>query len=80
LGKTVAEEYALEVERLCKSVAIEDSLKEYSIDEKLWQEKLDTITQNALNDPCTGTNPRKPTLEDIKRIYTCCFTGERVDI
>lgn len=79
VGKTTAEEFAQEVEKLRKNVGIEDSLKEYGIEENIWQEKLDTITQNAMNDPCTGTNPRKPTLEDIKKIYECCFINESVD-
>jgi len=59
--KNTAEEFAQEVEKLRKNVGIEDSLREYGIGENIWQEKLDAITQNAINDPCTGTNPRKPT-------------------
>lgn len=79
VGKTTAEEFAREIEKLRKDIGIENSLKEYGIKESNWREKLDTITQNAMNDPCTGTNPRKPKLEDIKKIYECCFTGESVD-
>lgn len=79
LGKNTDEEFAQEIERLRKSVGIEDSIKEYGIEENIWKEKLDTITQNAMNDPCTGTNPRKPTLEDIKKIYECCYIGKSVD-
>ncbi len=79
VGKTTAEEFAREVEKLRKDIGIEDSLKEYGIKEDNWRKKLDTIAQNAMNDPCTGTNPRKPTLEDIKKIYECCFAGELVD-
>lgn len=77
--KKAAEEFAQEVEKLRKNVGIENSLREYGIEENIWQEKLDTITQNAMNDPCTGTNPRKPTLEDIKKIYECCYDGNFVD-
>lgn len=79
VGRSTAEEFAQEVEKLRKAVGIEGGLKEYGIKESVWREKLDTITQNAMNDPCTGTNPRKPTLEDIKKIYKCCFIGEFVD-
>lgn len=77
--KNTAEEFAQEVEKLRKNVGIEDSLREYGIGENIWQEKLDAITQNAINDPCTGTNPRKPTLNDIKKIYECCYHGNFVD-
>ena len=79
VGRSTAEEFAQEIEKLRKNVGVEDSLKEYGIEENIWQEKLDTITQNAMNDPCTGTNPRKPTLEDIKKIYECCYEGKCVD-
>ncbi len=78
-GKTTAEDYAEEVEKLRRTVGIEDSIKEYGLDEKLWNEKLDEIAQNAMNDPCVGANPRQPTLEDIKKIYECCYKGEKVN-
>ena len=76
--KNTAEEFAQEVEKLRKNVGIENRLREYGIEENIWQEKLDTITQNAMNDPCTGTNPRKPTLNDIKKIYECCYNDNFV--
>lgn len=77
--KKTAEDFAQEVEKLRNNVGIEDSLREYGIEENIWQEKLDVITQNAMNDPCTGTNPRKPTLKDIKKIYECCYNGNFVN-
>jgi alcohol dehydrogenase class IV len=79
IGKKTAEDFALAVRDLCLSVGIEKSYKEYGIDAKIWAEKLDTITQNALNDPCTGTNPRKPTFAEVKRIFQCCYDGTIVD-
>jgi alcohol dehydrogenase class IV len=78
-GKLTSEEYAQEVENLRKTVGIEDSIKEYGIEEERWQEKLATITENASKDACVGTNPRVPTLEDLKGIYQACYTGEKVD-
>ncbi len=77
--KKAAEEFAQEVEKLRKNVGIEDNLREYGIEENIWQEKLDAITQNAMDDPCTGTNPRTPTLNDIKKIFECCYNGNFVD-
>ena len=79
VGKSTSEEFAQEVEKLRKTVGIEDSIKEYGIAENIWKEKLDTITQNAMDDPCTGCNPRKPTFEEIKKIFECCYNGEKVD-
>jgi alcohol dehydrogenase class IV len=79
IGKKTAEDFALAVRDLSQSVGIEKSYKEYGIDAKIWAEKLDTLTQNALNDPCTGTNPRKPTFEEVKRIFQHCYDGAIVD-
>lgn len=79
LGKKTVEDFALEIERLRQSVGIEDSFKSYGIDPKAWEEKLDTMVQNAMDDPCTGTNPRKPTAEEMKSIFESCFNGEVVD-
>ena len=79
LEKKTAEEFACEVEKLRSRVGIAKSFKEWGIKEDKWNEKLDTITQNALNDPCTGTNPRKPSLEDIKKLYIACYEGNTID-
>lgn len=75
LGKETAEEFAVEVEQLRQSVAVASSLKEYGIDEKEWAAKLDTLVGNAMKDPCTLFNPRKPKAEEIKAIYEACFHG-----
>lgn len=77
-GKQTSEEFAQAIEKLRTDTGVPASLKEYGIDQKLWDEKLDYITANALADPCTGTNPRKATLEDIKKIYQFTFDGEVV--
>ncbi|GAX60342.1 alcohol dehydrogenase, class IV [Candidatus Scalindua japonica] len=79
LGKETAEDFAKEIENLRQSVGIKSNFKEYGVDPEVWKEKLDAITQNAMEDPCTGTNPRQPTLEEIKRIFESCFSGGVVD-
>jgi alcohol dehydrogenase class IV len=80
LGKETAEEFAQEIESLRQRVGIEDSFKAYGLDPKVWAEKLDTMVQNAMDDPCTGTNPRQPTFEEMKSIFEACFIGEVVDL
>jgi hypothetical protein len=78
-GKSTAEEFALDVADLRASAGVAGSLKEYGIDEKVWEEKVDTLTENALKDPCTLFNPRKPTFKEIKSIYQACFDGTAID-
>jgi len=80
LGKSTAEEFAVEVSNLRASVGVVGSLKEYGIDEKEWEAKIDTLTENALKDPCTLFNPRKPKFEEIKAIYQACYEGKSITI
>ncbi|MCW3787807.1 iron-containing alcohol dehydrogenase [Plebeiibacterium sediminum] len=74
-GKKTAEDFATEVEKLRTQVGVAPSFKEAGVDEKAWEEKLDTMVENALNDPCTLFNPKKPTASEIKAIYRACFNG-----
>lgn len=41
-----------------------------------FEEILERMSKNALEDPCTLTNPRKPSVEDMKEIYKKSFYGE----
>ncbi len=79
LGKETAEEFAQELERLRQQVGVEDSFQAYGLEAAAWQERVDAMVQNALNDPCTGTNPRQPSAEEMKKIFQYCFNGEVVD-
>lgn len=74
-GKNTAEDFAQEVEKLRSSVGVVSSIKEYGIDDKEWHEKLDTLVENALKDPCTLFNPRKPEAAEIKEVYKACYNG-----
>ncbi|WP_217868699.1 dehydroquinate synthase/iron-containing alcohol dehydrogenase family protein [Arenibacter amylolyticus] len=80
LGKSTAEDFAQEVSALRASVGVYRSLKEYGIDEREWEAKLDTLTENAMKDPCTLFNPRKPKFEEIKAILQACYEGTAINI
>ena len=75
IGKSTAEEFAQAVSDLRQSVGVVASLKEYGIDQKEWEAKIDTLTENAMKDPCTLFNPRKPKFEEIKAILQACYDG-----
>ncbi len=55
------------------------SLKEYGIAEDLFMSKLDDLAETSVADPCTGTNPREITVEEMKKLLTAIYYGERVD-
>ncbi|MFD1602163.1 iron-containing alcohol dehydrogenase [Flavobacterium artemisiae] len=75
IGEETAEGLATAIEKLRKDVNNIGSLKEFGISKEDWIKNLDYIAGNALVDPCTGFNPRVPSLEDLKAIYNACYEG-----
>lgn len=68
-----------EIKKLNKSLGIENGFKEVTeveIGEEKFKEVLDRMSKNALEDPCTTTNPRKPSIEDLKDIYIKAYYGK----
>lgn len=49
---------------------------EVSITEADFLKVLDRMSKNAFEDPCTLTNPRKSSPEDVKKIYECAYYGK----
>ena len=45
------------------------------MDESLFKSTVDFVAENAIKDPCTGSNPRVPTVEDLKKILECAYYG-----
>lgn len=78
-GKSTAEDFAQEVERLRAAVDVPATVKEYGISEEEWNAKIDTLTENAMKDPCTLFNPRKPKYEEMKAVIQACYDGTKVD-
>ncbi|WMI69922.1 iron-containing alcohol dehydrogenase [Mangrovimonas sp. YM274] len=79
IGKETAEDLAQAIEGLRSEVDNQASIKEFGISQEDWDKNLDYIANNALLDPCTGFNPRKPTLDELKDIYNACYNGEVVN-
>jgi alcohol dehydrogenase class IV len=53
------------LEKLCSSTGIPIGLKAAGVD----RSDIAELAAKALNDPDIATNPRQPTLDDVKRIY-----------
>ncbi|MUV03823.1 iron-containing alcohol dehydrogenase [Flavobacterium rakeshii] len=75
IGLETAEELAQAIEGLRKNVNNISSISEFGITRENWEKNLDYIANNALIDPCTGFNPRVPSVEDLKEIYNACYEG-----
>lgn len=63
---------------LNSKIGIAPTLKDHGVTEELFTSKVDFIAENAAQDPCTSSNPRQATPEDLKRILECTFYGSPV--
>lgn len=62
-----------------KKMAIPATLKEYGIDENEFNLKVDLISERAIQDACTGSNPRQLSKDEMKKIFECVYYGNKVD-
>lgn len=73
-------DFADAVADLNKKVGIKTSFKEYEeafgYTEERFLELLDELSKNAFDDPCTLTNPRKTSPEEIKVLFKKAYYGE----
>lgn len=64
---------------LNRSLGIVDCFKEVTeveMSESRFKEVLKRMSKNAHEDPCTLTNPGKPTVQDVEKIYQQAFYGD----
>jgi len=77
-GETVSEKVESLIQFvnfLNKQMNIPSTLKEFGVDEKLFLDNLDDISKNAVADPCTGTNPRAITVDQMKELFKQGYYG-----
>ncbi len=67
------------IAQLRTDMGMAHSLKELGIDEDLFQENLDELARTSVEDPCTGTNPREISVEEMKQLLTAIYNGDRVN-
>jgi len=67
------------INELNSKIGIASTLKEHGITEDLFISKVDFIAENAALDPCTASNPRKTSPDDLKKILECAFYGYPVN-
>ena len=66
------------VKAMNKKLGIAQSYKENGVSEELFKANADAIAENAVKDPCTGSNPRPIDVENMKKVLTCAYYGEDV--
>ena len=55
------------------------TLKDFGIKEDEFKEKIATISENAVGDACTGSNPRTIDPATMEKLFTCIYYGTEVD-
>ena len=49
------------------------------VPEEIFLERLPEIAKNAIDDACTGSNPRQPSQEEMEKLLKCCYYDTEVD-
>ncbi|MFJ5672457.1 iron-containing alcohol dehydrogenase [Bacillus safensis] len=63
---------------LNREMDIPNTLREYGVSEEMFNKHVDEMAANAVQDPCTSTNPRETSVEEMKKLYVAAFYGEDV--
>ena len=61
------------------TMGIPNTLKEFGIVESEFKEKIAAISENAVNDACTGSNPRPIDPSLMEKLFTCIYYGTEVE-
>ncbi|RXK85787.1 bifunctional acetaldehyde-CoA/alcohol dehydrogenase [Filimonas effusa] len=63
------------IEELKAKVGIPKSIKEFGVPEASFYATLDSMSEQAFDDQCTGANPRYPLISELKKIYITAYEG-----
>ncbi|MGL4208113.1 MAG: iron-containing alcohol dehydrogenase, partial [Candidatus Adiutrix sp.] len=64
------------IEKLKADVGVPPSIKAWGrINEKEFFDALDTLSEEAFDDQCTGGNPRYPSFAELKQVYIDAWNG-----
>lgn len=62
-----------------KMLDIPSNLKEFGIVEEEFKQKVAGISELAVGDACTGSNPRPITPAEMEKLLTCTYYGTKVE-
>ncbi|WP_335617838.1 1-propanol dehydrogenase PduQ [Clostridium formicaceticum] len=65
--------FMLAVDKLKKSLGIEDGIRGLGIEQTEFEDALEQMAEKAVLDRCTPTNPKQPSKEDLIQIYRKCY-------
>lgn len=73
------------INKLRESVNVPSCIKDYDdghggkVSEEEFLSKLEKMADDAIDDACTGSNPRIPTHDEMVELYKACYYGTDVD-
>ncbi len=62
-----------------KQLGIPLTLKEFGIVESEFLDKVTLISERAIEDACTGSNPREISVSEMEELFKCIYYGKKVD-
>lgn len=62
-----------------RALDIPKTLKEFGIDEAEFKSKIAKISELAVGDACTGSNPREIMPAQMEKLFNCTYYGTEVD-
>ena len=80
-GKNDEEQVSLllgRIKKLRSDLSMPSSLKEFGTDEKAFLSQLPELAKAAVADPCTGTNPRPVSEEEMVKLFKAVYYGAEV--
>ena len=66
------------VRALNSKLSIQPTYRENGVSEENFKAHAQTIAENAVKDPCTGSNPRPTNAEEMLKVLSCAYYGEDV--
>ncbi|MBN2627033.1 MAG: bifunctional acetaldehyde-CoA/alcohol dehydrogenase, partial [Spirochaetales bacterium] len=63
------------IDELKAKLNLPTSIKEAGVDEKAFMARIDSLSEEAFDDQCTGANPRYPLIGEIRQIYLNAYNG-----
>lgn len=67
------------IDKFNLDLSIPKTLKEFGINEDEFKQKISKISELAIGDACTGTNPRPIDPSTMEKLFTCIYNGTKVD-
>ena len=67
------------IKEMNKAMGIPKTLKEYGVKEEDFKANVKRVSANAILDACTGSNPREISEEEMEKLFTCIYYGDKVN-